>query len=177
MRLRSLSASALAAAALFSSHGVVATPAPPVPVLERDAYAFAPSIAANDMVQGAPSSASSPDTTTHMTTYTIYRTVERVVATATATGTPPADATTVAAQMDQLEASTSVAAVTMSTVSTPASASITVTPYVNGTTSVLGTGAKPTASATPQSGAAARSLPVDVAGLVAVVGMAGLLVA
>lgn len=91
-----------------------------------------------------------------MTTFTLTRTVMRVVQTTTATR----------------EANTTKA------IPTYASASLTLTPYINGTASVLGTGATPSSmstSAVPMmpTGAASR-VCMDTVGWAAMVGLAGL---
>jgi len=143
MRVRSLSATALAAAALLHPLRACAQAA------DLDV-----SIQAADVVQAA---ATDGATTSTVTTYTLTRTVMRVVQTTTAT--LPAN-------------------MTLST--TLASASLTLTPYVNGTASVLGTGATPSSMTTqsPQpavpSGAASK-VGLDTVGWAAVAGIAGLL--
>lgn len=141
MRVRSLSATALAAAAVFLPLGAGAQAA------DTDLS-----------IREADAADSSDGTSTAMTTYTLTRTVMRVVQTTTATR--PAN-------------------MTLSTTFVPtlASAGRTLTPYVNGTASVLGTSATPTSSSqtlvTP-SGAASR-IGMDTVGWAAIAGVAGLL--
>ncbi|KAK5135818.1 hypothetical protein LTR08_004645 [Meristemomyces frigidus] len=145
MRIRSLSATALAAAALLQPLGVFAQ------LPQHDVVYHAANV-----VQAAATSVTA--TTSTVTTFTLTRTVMRVVATATATRLA------------------NVKALTTAVPTNPASASLTLMPYANGTASVLGTGASPsllsTQSATP-SGAASR-VGMDTVGWAAMVGLVGL---
>ncbi|TKA76068.1 hypothetical protein B0A55_05703 [Friedmanniomyces simplex] len=143
MRVRSLSATALAAAAILQPFAFAIAQAPPAVELAN--------VHAADVVQDAASAYTSSATTTH----TVTRTVIRVVQTEFATRN--------------------------STLSATAMPSLTLTPYYNGTASVLGTGAGPSMTATESArpmmptGAASR-FGLDVAGLVAAAGMVGFLV-
>ncbi|KAK3070699.1 hypothetical protein LTR53_010011 [Teratosphaeriaceae sp. CCFEE 6253] len=142
MRLRSYSATALAAAAIFNPLAFVAAQASPV---NTDG------VKAVDLVQdGAPA-----DITLATTTHTVTRTVMRVVQTEFATRN--------------------------STISNKAVPSLTLTPYYNGTASLLGTGAALSTVMTQSArsmvpSAAASNLGLDVAGLVAAAGIVGVLV-
>jgi len=138
MRIRSLSATALAAVAALQGAGA--------------------------QVAVAQKGASDGDSTSVMTTWTVTRTVERVVQTVTAT--------------KDHETLTSLVT---SSITTLASASLTFTPYANGT--VLGTGANPMATGSqsaqpmmPSSGAAS-SYAVDVLGYAAMAGVIALVAA
>ena len=138
MRIRGFSGTALAAAAIF--HGAGAQ----VPV--------------------AQAGASSDDITSVLTTWTLTRTVERVVETVTAT-------------KDNM----TLTSLATTSITTLASASMTLTPYMNGTASVLGTGASPTATASesilpmPTNGAGSIH-GLDVLGYAAIAGVMGLVV-
>ncbi|KAK1054825.1 hypothetical protein LTS16_000470 [Friedmanniomyces endolithicus] len=137
MRVRSLSATALAAASIFQ----------PFAIAQGPAVGYG-SVHAASVVQDAAASAStSSATTTHTVTMTVMRVVQTEYATRDSTATP----------------------------------SLTLTPFSNGTASVLGTGAGPSMTATESAfpmlpSGAASQLGLDVVGLVAAAGMVGFFV-
>ena len=135
MRIRSFSATALAAVALVHPTNVLAR------VPQHDVVYHAANV-----VQAAATSITGTIST--VSTFTLTRTVMRVVETATTTRQANIKALTTALP----------------------SASLTFVPYVNGTTSVLGTGATPTSK--PSS--AACRVGVDTIGWAAVMGLVGL---
>lgn len=104
---------------------------------------------------------SADGTTSAMTTWTLTRTVERVVQTVTATrnGTQVPLTTT-----------------TSSVVMPLASASLSITPYVNGTASVWGTGAGPTGASQTGRPVSGGNRVAAAGVLCAMVGVAGLVI-
>ncbi|KAK0792782.1 hypothetical protein LTR91_006825 [Friedmanniomyces endolithicus] len=132
MRVRSLSATALAAASIFQ----------PFAIAQPPAVEYGSVHAANVVQDAAASASTSSATTTHTVTMTVMRVVQTEYATRNSTATP----------------------------------SLTLTPFSNGTASVLGTGAGPSVTATESAvpmlpSGAASQLGLDVVGLVAAAGM------
>ncbi|KAK0935877.1 hypothetical protein LTR29_012576 [Friedmanniomyces endolithicus] len=137
MRVRSLSATALAAASIFQ----------PFAIAQAPAVGYGSVHAANVVQDAAASASTSSATTTHTVTMTVMRVVQTEYATRDSTATP----------------------------------SLTLTPFSNGTASVLGTGAGPSMTATESAiptlpSGAASQLGLDVVGLVAAAGMVGFFV-
>ncbi|KAK0345225.1 hypothetical protein LTR91_000909 [Friedmanniomyces endolithicus] len=138
MRVRSLSATALAAATIFQPFAIAQVPA----------VKYGSVHAANVVQDAAASASTSSATTTHTVTMTVMRVVQTEYATRNSTAIP----------------------------------SFTLTPFSNGTASVLGTGAGPSMTATESAvpmlpSGAASQLGLDVVGLVAAAGVVGFFVA
>jgi hypothetical protein len=120
---------------------------------------------AQDAYPAAPSDSSL------VTTWTMTRTVQRVVETVTATRNISAVTTSSAADTTTTLASYTTAAPPLGT------ASMGVYPQSNGTSTVLGTGASPTNGSSPTGGfpeSGAERVGLQMVGLMAVVGLAGM---